>query len=105
MECTYSVFVLDDLVSGPGSAFGDGSTEWEPEISEPGDLVCPIVSSEYTSLEPIGKSGAFAVTTSLCCLGLLISLCYKGTTVQQALKLLVTKCHSSPSCGQRALII
>ena len=59
MECTYSVFVLDDLVSGPGSAFGDGSTEWEPEISEPGDLVCPIVSSEYTSLEPIGNSGKF----------------------------------------------
>lgn len=84
MECTYSVFVLDDLVSGPGSAFGDGSTEWEPEISEPGDLVCPIVSSEYTSLEPIGKSGAFVVI-------ILVSLCYKVTTILQALKFLVTK--------------
>ncbi len=32
----------------------DGNTEWEPE-SEHGDLVCPIASSEFTSLEPIGK--------------------------------------------------
>ena len=83
MECTYSVFVLDDLVSGPGSAFGDGSTEWEPEISEPGDLVCPIVSSEYTSLEPIGKSGAFVVIILVC-------LCYKGTTITAGFKI---SCH------------
>ena len=49
MECSYSVFMLDDDIKT-----NDGNTEWEPE-SEHGDLVCPIASSEFTSLEPIGK--------------------------------------------------
>ena len=49
LEYSYSVFVLDD-------AGGDGGNEWEPESSDPGDLVCPIASSEYTSLEPVGES-------------------------------------------------
>ena len=48
LEYSYSVFVLDDDA--------DGGNEWEPETSEPGDLVCPIASSEFTSLEPVGKS-------------------------------------------------